>query len=64
MVIKILKGIVIFIIVSIVLYVILIVSIVLYVILIVCGLIAFNRGGTDIGSKVVTQMQEEIVFYE
>lgn len=54
MVIKILKGIVIFI----------IVSIILYVILIVCGLIAFNRGGTDIGSKVVTQMQEEIVFYE
>lgn len=54
MVIKILKGIGIFI----------IVSIILYVILIVCGLIAFNRTRTDTGSNVVTQMQEEIVFYE
>lgn len=51
MTIKILKGIGIFFII-----------VIMYIILIVAGLVAFNRTGND--SKVVTQMQEELVEYE
>lgn len=54
MTIKILKGIGIFFIIIVIMYIILI--------LIVAGLVAFNRTGND--SKVVTQMQEELVEYE
>ena len=52
MTIKILKGIGIF----------FIIIVIMYIILIVAGLVAFNR--TDNDSKVVTQMQEELVEYE
>ncbi len=52
MTIKILKGIGIF----------FIIIVIMYIILIVAGLVAFNRTGND--SKVVTQMQEELVEYE
>lgn len=52
MTIKILKGIGIF----------FIIIVIMYIILIVAGLVAFNRIGND--SKVVTQMQEELVEYE
>ena len=54
MTIKILKGIGLFFIIIVIMYIILI--------LIVAGLVAFNRTGND--SKVVTQMQEELVEYE
>lgn len=50
--IKILKGIGIF----------FIIIVIMYIILIVAGLVAFNRTGND--SKVVTQMQEKLVEYE
>lgn len=52
MTIKILKGIGIF----------FIIIVIMYIILIVAGLVAFNRTGND--SKAVTQMQEELVEYE
>lgn len=52
MTIKILKGIGIF----------FIIIVIMYIILIVAGLVAFNRTGND--SKVATQMQEELVEYE
>ena len=52
MTIKILKGIGIF----------FIIIVIMYIILILAGLVAFNRTGND--SKVVTQMQEELVEYE
>lgn len=39
-----------------------IIIVIMYIILIVAGLVAFNRTGND--SKVVTQMQEELVEYE
>ena len=52
MTIKILKGIGIF----------FIIIVIMYIILITAGLVAFNRTGND--SKVVTQMQEELVEYE
>ncbi len=52
MTIKILKGIGIF----------FIIIVIMYIILIVAGLVAFNRTGND--SKVVTQMQEKLVEYE
>ena len=55
MTIKILKGIGIF----------LLISVILYVALIVVGLILFNRVGTDSSSKTtVIQMQEEVINYE
>ena len=55
MTIKILKGIGIF----------LLISVILYVALIVVGFIAFNRVGTDGSSKrTVIQMQEEVDNYE
>lgn len=55
MTIKILKGMGIF----------LLISVILYVALIVVGFISFNRVGTDSSSKTtVIQMQEEVVNYE